>query len=424
MEINKTKNFINKQLEFFMNNMVNYDNLFIPDKYNIISKKPASSENMVNDLGDYIQYLYAADNLLHNDYNNKILKLVEWTFNQNSYKKFLSIKKSIFDSTIDTGDFLVGLNCMLYSDISEVCKSNILKTIDTYLEEFYPKNLKSFYSLSYKGISIPIIYCYSIYNDIEELVYIYEYTNDNKYLEKANELYTFISAYKVNSIPTIASINNIFLNSIFSKFNLNAYNTVLSKTMSNYCSASIKLSEYNKSINIQEDVITPLIDNFYDKKRKRFATVANDFNYKQYNLVHNHPAISLFIDYNFATDFDYISIIDDIISENEEYPYNFFKDQSIHLDAIVDFATILLKIYDKSKNIKYFNLAVKYLEYIDENFRTNFGFFVQGDTKSTEVIYSTKFQSLLLKPYILLYHILNGKSIYNDKFLYLLSRDR
>ncbi len=417
--------FLKTQLDFFMHNLVDNENFIIPDKYNIVTKKAASNENMVNDLGDYIQYLYCADRLTNNSYKENILNILQWTYSQPSYKNFLQLKKLFLDSTIDTGDFLVGLNCMLHSDIDEKHKTNIIMTIDKYLEEFYPNNLEDFYSLSFKGYGFPIIYWYSIYNDIEELIYIYEYTNNPKYLNLAQKLYNFTLSYKVKEIPTIASFKYRFLNKLFVKTNMNIYNTVLSKTMSNFASASIKMAKYDNSINIQKDVITPLINNFYDSKYKRFSTMANYYDYFQYNLGQNHPALSLFVDYEFETDFDYISVIDSIIDEANEYPYHFFSSKSFHVDSIIDFATILIKLFAKNKDEKYLNSAKKYLNYVINNCNTNFGLYIQGNNKNyIETVYSTKFQSLVLKPYILLSYIDRGKDIFNDKFLYLLSRDR
>jgi len=390
------KKFINSQLDFFMNNLIDKDKLFIADRYNLISKKKASDENMVNDLGDYIQYLYSADALTGGGYSDDINDLLSCIFDKKSYKNFLKLKKAFLDSTIDK-----------------------------YLNEFYPENLKDFYSLSYKSYQVPVIYWYSIYNDVEELIYIYEYTNDEKYLYKAKELYSFAENYKVNNIPTIASFKNKLFNRAASMFRLNIYNTVLSKTMSNYCSSTIKMAEYDCCIDIQRDVVAPLIDNFYDKKYNRFSTTANNFDYSQYNLGQNHPAISLFVDYDFKTNFDYLSVVNSIIDDAEKYPYHFFESKSFHVDSIVDFSTILLKLFEKEKEEKYLVYAKKYLQYIDKYCRTKFGFYIQGsDRKYIETIYSTKFQSLVLKPYVLLAYMEEGKSIYGDKFVYLMSRDR
>jgi len=421
---NDIKKFMKCQLDFFMRNLVDNNNMIIPDKYNIISKKPASNENMVNDLGDYIQYLYGADILTGGEYSNEISEILQWTFNKKSYKNFLKLKKLFLDSTIDTGDFLVGLNTMLHSDIDNTLKNSITFTIDKYLEEFYPNNLKNFYSLSYKGVNVPIIYWYSMYNDVEELIYIYEYTNNIKYLNIAKKIYDFATTYKINNIPTIASFKYRWLNDLLSKTNMNIYNTVLSKTMSNYSSATIKLSKYDSSINVQDSVLTPLIDNFFDSKYKRFSTIGKQFKFIDYNLAQNHPAISLFVDYNINSDFDYLSIIDSIIDESIDYPYNFFHKKSFHVDGIVDFCTILIKLYEKTKNDKYLEYAQKYMKYIIENCKTDFGLFIQGESNYIQTSYSTKFQSLVLKPYILLAHMQDGRSIFNDKFLYLLSRDR
>ncbi|MCG6534512.1 MAG: hypothetical protein L7F78_07440, partial [Syntrophales bacterium LBB04] len=407
-----------------MDNLVDFKRRCIPERFSIQKRGAVTSETMLHDLGDYIQYLYAADKIAGGGYKNQVMEILSWALEQHPFRKSLSTRKGIFRSTVDSGDFLVGLCCMLHADVDEKVKARFIEAIDRNIEEFYHDGMGSLSRLSFMKIRLPIVYWYSLFNDIEELVYIYEFIGKQKYLSTAIELYREATSYKVGNIPTIGSFLDRGVNALLKRSKLNLYRTVLSKTMSNFCSASIRIAPYCKDVNIRGDVLEPLIQSFWDPKEGKFATFASRFDPEEYTLGQNHPALSLFVDYDLPDFFGHIAVIESFIRELGDFPRQFFHRSSFHVDSIIDFGTLLIKLWVRTGNEKYLRTAEGYLHKVRDRCRTDFGYVIQGDERGRQWEYHTKFQSLLMKPYILACEIAEGKDIFKDRFLFLLSRDR
>lgn len=413
------------QLDFFLDELVDWDARHIPAQFNIAGRIPTSSESLVNDLGDYIQYLFAAAEISGHR-QAEVQTLLDWILDPVDpdvlYDK-ISTAKGPFRTTLDRGDFLVGLNCMLYSGVSEQAKERILDTIDVYLELMYRADGTPRSSLHYRGLPIPVIYWYSVFNDVEELVHVYKYTGESRYLERARRIYSHAGEYLRHGIPTIASMSWRPVNALKNLLPLNQNRTVLSKTMSNYCSAGLALAELTSDVDAG-GILDLLIEHFFDPKEGWFSTWANEFSPDEYNLGQNHPALSLFVDFEVAHPFPYRDLIERLIEQNADYPYHFFERRTFHLDSVVDFATLLLKLHCRTDEVRYRDRAEHYLEYIIDNNRTRFGFYIIEDSGVTNTLFSTKFQGLVLKPYVVYHYLLSGRSCMDDPFCYLLSRDR
>jgi hypothetical protein len=413
-----------EQTRFFVEELVDDERRIIPSRIDLAARRPVSSENMVNDLGDFIQYLYAADACAGAGFRGRILEILRWTFDRPSYRRFLSTKKAVFDSTVDTGDFLVGLTCMLHAGAGAEIERGILRTVERYLEEFYAAGPGWGSSLSWHGLPVPLLYTYSIYNDIEELIHLYETTGREAFLQTAGTLYASLERKRAGGLPAIAYLPLGAANRLCRRFGVRFARTVLSKTMSNFCSATICLARHDDRIDPVRAAIEPLLEHFFDPACRRFATYADAFRPETYTLGQNHPAFSLFVDYDLETRFPFRRIIDELLEATPGLPPHEFERGGFHLDSVVDFATLLLKLYERTGCERYLARASDWLETLADRYRTGYGFVVRSDRRLTRTRCDTKFQGLVLKPYILLHRLLADGSVFGDRFLYLLSRDR
>ena len=107
--------------------------------------------------------------------------------------------------------------------------------------------------------------------------------------------------------------------------------------------------------------------------------------------------------------------------------YSMSRTDISRLDSQVDFAVVILKVYELTKDKKYLDAAKNITNGIIKYHKFNKGFieFVNIKTKEQKGHkIETKFLFLILKLLILMHNIENGKKIYKDKLIKDLIRDR
>ncbi len=395
--------------------------------YYDVGKNISYGDLLYNDLGDYLPFIAYFGN---DEFCNKEIRNLK-----NNLKNGLLFRKN-YSLAFDHTDLLLGLieHYKIKKDYSII---NLAEEItNNVLKNFYRKDVINAYHIKY--FKLPIVN--SIDNTfIELLIDLYEVTKKEKYLETTRYQANYwlnTEFYKKEKL--FSNLNVISFKYLFSKFakvKRNLIRANLMKNNTNSLFALLELYKINKDEELKKDIysmINSINKNFLDDNiYYQEIELKNNKIIRDKNLTCNFAMIDLLCDcYHTFKDKKFLINAENVAEKWLElqgmtglFPMYLDKEESM-LDSETDMIIALMKLYELTKNINYRKSAVNALDGVLRYHYTNKGYVQAVNINDGSVIdnrIKIKFNALFLKALIL---FIEDKSIYNNKNLFKLLRDR
>ena len=422
-----------------------------------------SRKSFIDDLGDYVQNFAWLGKVTNNQ------KYIDWSINQVRLCDQLAFTKyNIFNHKItadqikaklnpttslypsSSGDIITGLTC-LYSITENQYILNIAKKLVEGIKKSLKRNQIPRFFFPKLCLYAPITSPDVTGNVIEELVNLYYFTKNEKYIEFSKTLLEpWIKDKYFLEHGLFPSKKLIYADNFFGK---NAFNLFLKL-------AGIKMMNITSMIKHNTNMIYGMLNIYKANPDKRLKNLietwlnsveekllTDDGFYSMWNgssrkgfyisLANNHAIIDAFLEsYLLFKDKKYLRIVEDVtkkwldrqsrIGLFPESPDNPDESRRVKLDPNTDFMVLLLKIYEATRNKKYMKSALSCLEGILKYHKTDNGLIWATDSETGKVICSTmhvKFLTLFLKALLTTCTVLSKKRILEPK-IKILTRDR
>lgn len=270
---------------------------------------------------------------------------------------------------------------------------------------------------------------------IELFLEMYELTKDDRYLNIAqNTAYAWLNNdfFKIFGLfPSKNVINSEFLSKLYRKIHPNPIVTMF-KTNTNLMYSIVMLYRITNN-SIYKEAILKWVDsiktNMFDEAI--YSHWSPDKGKQKVELLMNFPVLDLLCDiYYFVENSKDILDFANKIAKfwiSHQFPLGLFPNSPFenrdNLDCQTDFMIALMKLYELSDN-KIYKASVDkcFNAVIDYHYTIN-GYVLSVNKKGDIVdsTISTKYNALLLKPFIL---YIENKKIYEDTYLYDIVKDR
>lgn len=445
----------------------------IPLEYTDLTTNRNFGNVMVDDFGDYIpfvKWLGEINNKKYSDWAEQKAIFIMRKFQMpngllcTSFKKKNRVPKKnnlkIFNAD-KMSDSVLGINLMYDLTKNQIYRNSLWK---------FFSGLKK-YMISKRGFvyykRTPIVsYPFSMGKHcglyIEELTKFYESTKENKLIDFAKNIsYPWIDDlyFKKNGLfpfQCTSSLIKPFAEILFKKLTSFTFGTsMLAKSNTNMIFGLTRLQtiiqedKINKALNswvnaLESKLLTKdnfLLSIWQGHKRSNISYLgadhaAIDALLEIYLLNSNQKALDLAIKVahgwlNFQSNLGLVVetpyICDTSGISQLMKNYSMTRTGISRLDSQTDFAIVLLKIYELTKNRKYLKAAKNITDGTIKHHKYKKGFVEFVNVKTGEKgghVIETKFLFLLLKLFILLHETENGQKIYKDKLIKDIIRDR
>jgi hypothetical protein len=455
----------------YLINLTKNNNL--PLEYTNLKKNNNFGNVMVDDFGDYLPFVEWLGQTTNNKYSEWVKQKAFFTIQNfqmpngllcTSFKKKNKIPKKnnlkIFNAD-KMSDSILGVNLMY--DLTK--KESYEKTLTRFFTALDKKMTSKKGIIYYKKtpfFKYPFSmgkYC-GLY--IEELVKFYEVTKDEHLLKLAEKLSrpwiedTFFKKQGLIPFKCTFALIKPFAQVLFKKLTSFSFETsMLTKSNTNMIFGLARLQNI-----INSDKINHALNQWVNAVESKLLTKENVLlsiwqEHNKFNISYlgaDHAAIDALLEIylvnknkkalNLAIKITggWLKFQSKIgLVTETPYEYNLSKLSKImknysmsrtdisRLDSQVDFAVVILKVYELTKDKKYLDAAKNITNGIIKYHKFNKGFieFVNIKTKEQKGHkIETKFLFLILKLLILMHNIENGKKIYKDKLIKDLIRDR
>ncbi len=446
----------NELIQFLLNsNRVPYFR-----EYTDVSVGKSFGNIMIEDLGDSLPFIFWAGKKLDNRYCNIADKTAKFLINNFQHeggffrtsKKMKFLKTYNFDKMTDLS---LGINLM-YALTKDDFYLKASEKFFSALGDFASKRDGFIPLIHFKNLNLGLNFStgkFGLY--VEELCNLYNFTNDIRYLQSANNIikpWIKSDFYKDNGLfpflfqpKILKSLANIPFKR---KFGFSIDSAMSSKANTNLVyglNAIYKVTKDSDLYSILERWYSAVNDKLLDKDGSLYS-VWDDGGYSKF-LGCDHAVIDTFLEFYFNTkekrflndaekmanfwikQQDNSGLIQQGVDEfnvcadpNMKYGD---KPKYFRLDPQVDFSVVMMKLYQLTENEIYMKKAKKLIDGICKYhiFKSAFVDILDENKNKKSYIIETKFLFLILKALMFEEYNNNGR-IYKDNTIRLLLRDR